>query len=562
MDIDCKFQNETNFIDNFIHLLHCAPQYFVKNERIINSMLDKTVEFLIIMFDTFHKHTTGLKYYVLQHKQSCDENDYSNIKEICRIIQELKNESYRMKQRSSEVLKNFQEEITGFKSMKPKGMVDYVLKTKLKANIGILLHLLNYKDKNPARADFTDVLKNPKIYIEQQAKLLEDQKKKANQDLASYKKEIKSNTNKQKASINQRSKTSRSTLVENWVIKEKDFKMQKTEVEQRLSQKLHLLKCNLEIDLKEKAQVSQLNIDKCKVHHEKETSKYLIKLEQQYEHQCLKEYNHKIKSCNLQYQEQRSRNKRYTSYGQQISKASELENALVTKKCATDEENEVLAIYHQKCKVAKEIANNLLCDIERRKSAEYRKYKEEIENIDETVTNESNDSTREACEVINKFEKELKKKEEAIIAETKRLHLQNLFQSMKVQLEYVEHRRQQQMQLNKALSISCQYVNYAIKYIESYLYTTEFFWEEILRASSTLLKTTVCRNFTELNHFRNTNKIVAIKKLEIEQKSTTFKISVKQFFVECSAIADECCLIDEKMTTARENILKLSTYTK
>ena len=515
MDINCdhiEFQYETSLIDNFIHLLHCAPQYFIENEHVINLMVDKTVEFLIIMFDTFHKHTTRLKRYVLQHKQSRNQNDYSNIKKICKTIQELENESYRIRTISLNTLKFFQKASDVFEVLngrKPKSMVGHVQETKLNTNVRVLLHLLDYKDKNPNNAEFTDILEDPQVYIEQQRKILEDQKKKAREDLASHIKEIKSNTNEQITSINQRSRADHSTLVKEWVMKDKAFDKRKSKVKQNLSQKLRLYKCYLETDLKEKAKVCQQKIDECKVHHEKDDSKIL-----------------------------------------QLNKQRE------------EGENELRASYHQKCKKAREIADDLLCDIERDKSAEYRKVKEGIEISDETVTNESNDSTREAYKTNNKFEEELKKKEEAIITETnyKRLHLQNLFQSMKVQLEYVEHRKQQQIQLIKVLSISFRYVGCAIQNIESYLYTTEFFWnDEIISACSKLMKNTVARNFAKL---RNAKKIIEIKKLEIDQKSTTFKISVKHFFAECSAFVDACCLTDEKMITARENILKLSTYTK
>ena len=643
------FRNETNSIDSYVHLLHCAPQYFVEHEQVINLMLDKTVKFLIVMFDTFHKHTTDLKHYVLQHKQSYDEKDYSKVKKMCRIIQQLKSDSCNIKRISQNALKIFQKASDVFKvlnGMKPKGMVGHVQETNLKANLRILLHLLNYKDENIKNANFADILEVPQIYIEQQSKLLEDRRKEAIQDLASYTKKIKLNTNTKLTSINQRSKEVHFTLVNDWVIKEKAFAKSKSEVKQRLSENIHLHTRNLETDLKEKANVWQQNIDICRVRHEKETSEHKIRLEQskelyeqQYQEVCdkfkrtlevktdqhLEEYNCKIELANLQYQNQRSElnsKKRFSNHGQQISKVSELENALMTKKCATDEaktrkkeaddqaekqfeaernyalkekeykilkcsnritlsilnseqmmsitisklntqrkerEKKVWAIYNQKCEVATKIANTLLSNIERKKSAEYKKVNEGIKTTDETVTNESNDSTREAYEIVNKFEEELKKKEEAIIAQTKRLHLQNLFQSMKMQLEYVEHRKQQQMQLSKALSISCHYVDYAIQNIESYLYATDFFWKEIISASSMLLENIVPKKFIELDHLRSINKITEIKKLEIEQKSTTFKISVKKFFVECCAFVNECCLTDEKATIAHENILKLST---
>jgi len=102
------FRNETEHIDNFIHLLHCVPKYFDEDEQEIRIVLDETVQFILKMFDTFHKHTTALKHHILQHRLSCDENDYKNLEEICKIIQKLENDSKKELKSNQKVLINFQ----------------------------------------------------------------------------------------------------------------------------------------------------------------------------------------------------------------------------------------------------------------------------------------------------------------------------------------------------------------------------------------------------------------------------------------------------------------------
>ena len=509
MDISCdhvKFQSETTFIDNFIHLLHCAPQYFDKDEQIIKETLNKTVQFLIQMFNTFHKHTTALK---LHYKQSYDKNEYSNLKQMCRLIQQLENDSCKITIMSQNVIKDYQKSsdiVYIINSKKPKDMIVHIQQTKLKANIKILLHLLNCKCEN-----FSSTLEDPQLYVEQQSKQLEDQKKIAFKDLESYTKSVKSNANKKVSFVNEKSKVSRDNLVNEWKMKETSFDKNISEVKQKSLQELHSHKHWLKINLKENADKWEQNTEKCKLCYKNEIARQKSKML-------------------LQINAERKK-----------------------------EENEIRAIFNEKCKVTSKTERSSISSIERRKTAEYKRITEIIATIDEKATSEINDSIGEASKIISKFEKELKKKEEAIIMETKRLHLQNLYQSTLIQLEYLEQRELRQMQLTKALTISQYYVDSAVKNIECYLYTADSFWKEIISKCSKLMKNVVAENFTRHDHLRinSPNKITEIRKIEMDQKSSTFKTAAQAFYKECSVFIDECSLTDEKVITARENILKL-----
>ena len=229
-----------------------------------------------------------------------------------------------------------------------------------------------------------------------------------------------------------------------------------------------------------------------------------------------------------------------------------------------ERERKVWAIFDQKHKITLEIANSFLSNLELQKSAEYQKVKEEIAVVDNVVINENNDSITEASDLIGKFEEELKKKEEVIIENIKKLHLQNLLQSARVQLQYLEHNKLLQVQLRKAVSISRYYVQYATQKIESYLYTVDFFWNEILSVTSSLMKSPVARNIIELDHLKVKcpNKKAEIANLEINQKSVTFKTSAKEFYKQCSILINECSLTDIKTITAKENIVKLLNLAK
>ena len=636
------FQDETNLIDNFIHLLHCAPQYFDKDERVLKEMLDKTVQYLIQMYETFHKHTTALL--KLHLKQSYDENDYSNLKEICRIIQQLENDSCKITTMSSNAIKGYQKASDDLKSMKPIGMIGHVQETKLKANMKILLHLLNCND-----VKFSNTLENPQLYVKQQSKKLEDQKKKAFKDLESCTKKAKSNATKKVSSVNQKSKATHSNLVDDWVIIEKSLNKNVCECKQKSWQKLHSLKQNLVINLKENADAWEQNIEKCKLHYENEIARRKTefqKLKELHEQECkdihnelrktlehkkeqnLEAYTWEKELSKTQYEKHKSKpTGKKNFYNQQSSKASELENALVAKKRSTKDavlrmkrademlekefqakydyalkdkeykiledhnklmllnlkleeckskmllkinaerekrENKLQAICNRQCKLTLEIESSNISIIKKRKLDEYKRITEEIGTVDEAATSENNDSIREASEIISNFEEELKKSEEVIIVETKRWHLQNLFQSTLIQLEYLEHRKLQQMKLTKALKISLNYIDYALKDIENYLYTADFFWKEIISKCSSLMKSVVAKNFTRLDDLRISNspkKVTEMKTKEIDQKSKTFKTAAQAFYKECSVFINECSLTDKKVITARENILKLYNLT-
>ena len=223
MDISCDhiiFRDETNYIDNSIQLLYCAPQYFDEDEKVIKQMRGNVVEFLVQSFVKFHEHVTALKSY--QDSKSFDENDYSNLKNICRVLQQLKSDSHSIKKLGQNVLKRHQKASDTFKllsSMKTKHMVGHVQETKLKTTMNILLHLLNCDD-----TDFSGTLEDPQIYIEQQSKQLEDQQKKALKDLELYVTAVRFNTSEKVLSANQKLKENHSNQVNNWVIKEKPLK--------------------------------------------------------------------------------------------------------------------------------------------------------------------------------------------------------------------------------------------------------------------------------------------------------------------------------------------------